>query len=72
MSVISTLNSPLYTTFPLFTPLFTKYLHFSPTLLHRPFRWMSSGDRVLFGWPLPEKGSKKPSLIKGLGWAVGS
>jgi hypothetical protein len=34
MSVNFPLNSPLYTTFPLFTPLFPIFLQNPPTLLH--------------------------------------
>jgi hypothetical protein len=53
MSVISPLNSPLYTTFPLFTPLFPKYLSIPSTAL--PAR---------FGPSSGHEGSKKPALGK--------
>jgi hypothetical protein len=52
MSVFSTLNSPLYTTFPLFAPLLDKFLGEPTTALHSAS---------------PESGRKKTDLVR-VGW----
>ena len=60
LSVNSPLNSPLYTTFPLFSPLSTSFFHFLATSLHRTVQFF----RADFGY-------EKTRLLLRMGGLVG-